>query len=133
MIPPMEIQMRFADIDKMGHVNNAVYLNYFEAARMHFFGHLLGHNWDWDKDGIILLKNEIEYLKPVLLEHKPLIYIGVERIGNKSFALNYRLEVEGELYCKGVSLLVAFNYIEQKAQSIPSEMRDKLEVFKQEQ
>lgn len=133
MIPPLEIQMRFADIDKMGHVNNAVYLNYFEAARMHFLVHLLGESWDWNKEGIILLKNEVEYLKPVLLEHKPVVNVGVEKIGNKSFALNYRLEVEGVTYCTGVSLLVAYNYMEQKAQSIPGVMREKLQTFKEEQ
>ena len=133
MIPPFEVQMRFADIDKMGHVNNAVYLNYFEAARMHFFYELLGRAWDWEEDGIILLKNEVEYVKPVLLEHKPMIFVAVDHVGNKSFALSYRLEIEGELYCKGVSLLVAYDYIEKKAQPIPSAMREKLVALKQEQ
>ncbi len=133
MIPPMEIQMRFSDIDKMGHVNNAVYLNYFETARMHFLGQLLGNSWDWDTDGIILLKNEVEYVKPVLLEHRPLVYVGIEYIGNKSFSLNYRLEVDGELYCKGISLLVAYDYTRQSAQPIPEIMREKLEAYKQEQ
>jgi acyl-CoA thioester hydrolase len=31
------IQVRFADVDKLGHVNNAKYLTYFEIARMQFF------------------------------------------------------------------------------------------------
>ncbi|HRE23498.1 MAG TPA: thioesterase, partial [Bacteroidia bacterium] len=30
------IQIRFSDIDWMGHVNNAVYLSYIEKARIDF-------------------------------------------------------------------------------------------------
>ena len=133
MIPPLEIQMRFADIDKMGHVNNAVYLSYFETARLHFLGKLLGENWDWDKFGIILMKNEVEYLRPVLLEHKPLVYMGLEHIGNKSFSLNYEIKVNGEVYCKGISLLVSYDYSRQQTQTIPEEMRVKLLLLNQEQ
>jgi len=32
-----DIQMRFRDIDGMGHVNNAVYLSYTELARTQFY------------------------------------------------------------------------------------------------
>jgi len=37
MIDPFKVQIRFADIDVMGHVNNAVYLSYFEMAPGHYF------------------------------------------------------------------------------------------------
>ncbi len=133
MIKPFEIQIRFSDIDKMGHVNNAVYLHYFETARMHFFAGLLGMDWDWEKDGIILLRNEIDYVKPVLLQHRPLVHVGVEHLGTKSFSLNYRVEVDEQVYCKGVSVLVAFDYIAQKTTEIPQRMRSALEAVKQEQ
>jgi acyl-CoA thioester hydrolase len=65
MIKPLEIQIRFSDCDMMGHVNNAVYLNYFELTRIYYFRELLGKDWDWRKNGIILRKNEIEYFVPV--------------------------------------------------------------------
>ena len=65
-IEPAIIQVRYADVDSMGHVNNAVYLSYFENARLHYFKHMLGSNWDWKRDGIILLKNEVQYIKSIL-------------------------------------------------------------------
>lgn len=125
-IPPAEIQVRFADIDVLGHVNNAVYLSYFENARMHYFKHILGEDWDWNEFGIILLKNEIEYLLPVRLYHKPIIRVYLERMGNKSFTLGYNLEVNGELYCKGLSTLVGFDNVAQKTIVIPSPMKEGL-------
>jgi acyl-CoA thioesterase FadM len=32
MIPPFEVQLRFVDIDMLGHVNNAVYFSYLEMT-----------------------------------------------------------------------------------------------------
>ena len=31
------LNMRWVDMDSLGHINNAVYLNYFETARVDFF------------------------------------------------------------------------------------------------
>ncbi|MDX2361661.1 MAG: thioesterase family protein [Crocinitomicaceae bacterium] len=133
MINPTRIQVRFVDVDMMSHVNNAVYLSYFEYARMDFFTQLLGEGWDWQKDGIILLKNEIEYLKPVLLEDNPVIEIDVQKVGNKSFTLGYRLTVRDEVYCQGLSILVAYDYTVGGAQVIPEKLRSKLVGRKEEQ
>jgi len=127
MIEPVKIQVRFSDIDVMGHVNNAVYLNYFETARMHYFNQILGLDWDWNTDGIILLRNEIDYLKPVLLQDKPIITIFVLKIGTKSFELGYELKVGNVIYTTGKSTLVCFNYKAQKTSEIPSKLRLKLE------
>lgn len=127
MIEPVRIQVRFSDIDVMGHVNNAVYLNYFETARMHYFNQILGRDWDWNTDGIILMRNEIDYLKPVLLKDAPIIDISVLKIGNKSFELGYELKVDNVLYTKGKTTLVCFNYIEQKTAEIPTKLRFRLE------
>ena len=38
---PFEVQVRFSDIDLLGHVNNVAYFNYFEMARIHYFHPLL--------------------------------------------------------------------------------------------
>ena len=133
MIPPFKVQVRFVDVDIMGHVNNAVYLNYFESARMHYFKFMLGQDWDWNGDGIILLKNEVEYIKPVLMQDIPEIKISVEHIGTKSFILGYKLTVDGTLYCQGSSVLVGYDNRNHKSIEIPPVMREKLMELKEEQ
>ena len=126
MIEPSKIYVRFSDIDVMGHVNNAVYLNYFESARMDFFNELLGKDWDWINNGIILLKNEIEYLQPVVLHDEPKIYLSVEKLGTKSFVLGYQLVVNKKLYTRGTSTLVCFDYTKKISIEIPENLRAKL-------
>ena len=123
---PAKIQVRFSDLDLMGHVNNSVYLSYFEMARVHFFAKILGLEWDWDTQGIILVRNEIDYIKPILLHDKPKVFISVEEIGNKSFTLSYKIKVEEKLVTTGKSVMVSYNSVVSKSTLIPKKMREAL-------
>lgn len=127
MIQPAKIQVRFADCDLMGHVNNAVYLSYFEQARMHYFAEMVDENWDWKKDGIILVKNEVTYLKPILLHDTPLIYVKLASIGTSSFTLVYSVEAGGEAVAEGASKLVCFDFNAQKPVPVYAKMIEGLE------
>jgi acyl-CoA thioester hydrolase len=129
-IEPAKIQVRFSDCDMMGHVNNAVYLSYFEMARIHYFGILLAKDRDWKRDGVLLRKNEVEYLKPVLLNDVPEISVFLDHIGNKSFSVAYELKVNGELRTIGKSILVCYNSIERKSFEVTDELRSALEKIK---
>ncbi len=106
---PAKIQVRYADLDTMGHVNNSVYLSYFEYARVHYFNTLLGRDWNWKKHGVLVVKNEVTYIKPVLLTDEPEIEILLESIGSKSITLTYEIKVRGELTTTGKSILVCFD------------------------
>lgn len=109
MITPVKIQVRFRDCDMLGHVNNAVYLSYFEQTRMHYFEQLVGKDWDYVKQGILLVRNEIEYLKPIFLNDSPEIYLYLKEIGTKSFTFLYEVMVDGKIHTKGLSKLVCYN------------------------
>lgn len=130
MISPAKIQVRFRDCDMMGHVNNAVYLSYFEQARMHYFEQLIGADWDYKKDGILLVKNEVEYLKPIVLHDIPEIIVYLEAIGEKSFTLGYEVKVNGALRSKGLSKLVCFDFATQKSVPVYPRMKTAFQKIK---
>lgn len=129
-IKPAEIQVRFADLDVMGHVNNAVYLSYFEMTRVHYFKELLGESWDWQSAGVLLARNEIDYLKPILLHQRPKIHLYLINIGNKSFQLGYEIYVDDSLHAKGISVLVCYDTVTQKTIFVPEAMKNALLVLK---
>ena len=122
MIKPVKIQIRFSDIDVMGHVNNATYLSYFEYTRMYYFEKLVGLKWNWSEQGILLVRNEVEYLKPILLNDKPVIEMSIGDIGNKSFTFHYEVRVNNKIYTKALSKLVCYNARERKSTLIPEKM-----------
>lgn len=126
MIEPLRLKVRFSDCDMMQHVNNAVYLNYFEEARIHYFRQILGIDWDWKREGILLRKNELEYLKPVFLHDPVEIAVYLKHLGEKSFTLTYEVRVNQDLRTTGTSVLVCFDSQVMRSIAIPAKMRDGL-------
>jgi acyl-CoA thioester hydrolase len=96
-------------------------------TRVHYFKQLVGANWDWQKEGVLLVRNEIDYLKPILLNDEPEVYMSLEKIGEKSISLLYEIKVNKEIYTKGKSILVCFNAEEGKTILVPKAMADALE------
>lgn len=129
-IQALDIQIRFSDCDLMGHVNNACYLNYFELARMYYLTQLLPLDWDWKKQGIILKKNEVEYIKPLYLNEKASVIVYLEGIGVKSFTLAYELRVNDEVKTKGSSLIVCYDFVQNQTMEIYTELKKALTLLK---
>lgn len=124
-----EIQIRFSDCDMGGHVHNAVYLNYFEIARIGFFINTIGSDWNWKKDGLIIKKNVIEYNTPVFIEDKIRVNVNCTHIGNKSFTLSYEvIDGTNQVKATGESLVVCFDYTIQSTVNIPAKMKSALEA-----
>ena len=113
------VEIRFADIDSMGHVNNAVYFSYFEQARMAYFKERVARIWDWNEDGVIVARNEIDYIYPVFLNDRMNIRLWVEHVGSKSFSVCYRVVVGERLCAVGKSVLVCFNHKNKATQVLP--------------
>jgi len=113
------VEIRFADIDAMGHVNNAVYFSYFEQARMAYFKERVARIWDWNEDGVIVARNEIYYNYPVFQKDPMNIRLWVEHVGSKSFSVCYRVVVGERLCASGKSVLVCFNHKNKATQVLP--------------
>jgi len=126
MISPARIFVRLTDLDILGHVNNALYLTYFEIARMHYFAELVGSNWNWMEEGVVLVKNEVEYVKPIVLNDVPYVKVSLIHLGTKSFTLGYEITVNDQLVTKGSSVLVGFNSKIQSTIEIPERMKEAL-------
>lgn len=121
------IQIRYSDCDMGGHVHNAVYLNYFEIARIGFFLAGLGEKWDWKKDGLIIRKNTIEYFVPTFIEDRINIEVACNHIGGKSFTLTYAVKnQDGILKAQGESVVVCFDYTKNSTIEIPEVMKNLL-------
>lgn len=39
------VQIRYTDLDLQGHVNNSVYLNFFDLAKIDYFNRVKGATW----------------------------------------------------------------------------------------
>lgn len=126
------IQIRFKDVDALGHVNNANHLTYFEYARIRFFDELVEDEIDWDNEGMILAQQTVNYKKPIYLKDVIHVHTWFVKSGNTSFELAYeivRTEKDGtETICAtGNSIQVAYSYKEQKPVPVPKGWLSKLQ------
>lgn len=117
------IQIRFKDIDKLGHVNNATLLTYVETARVHYFQYALAERNNWDETGVILARTEIDYHIPVFLEDRIHVYTNVQRFGKTSFDIHnliVKRESNSEIICAyAKSVMVCMDYKKRLAFEIP--------------
>ena len=125
------IPIRFADIDAFGHVNNAIYLTYFEIARTVYWKEII--QWDWKSIGIIVRRSEINYVKPIVLTDEIYAYVRTSRIGVSSFDVDYIIvkKVNGreEICTTGQTQCVTYDYITNKSAPIPAYQCMKMKEF----
>ncbi len=84
------IEVRFRDLDALGHVNNAVLVTFLEHARWQWWHAYLGER-PFADEGFLIARIEVDYRRPILIEDHPLVEIRVGRLGNTSFDLAYRV------------------------------------------
>jgi acyl-CoA thioester hydrolase len=125
------IQIRFKDIDKMGHVNNANHITYVEIARIKYFEDVVKSDGQWSKEtGLILARTEIDYKSPIHLHDTVFVYTRCSRIGTKSITLEFVIvrekETKEELLANGACVVVYFNYRHDKTILVPEEHKEKI-------
>ncbi len=122
------LNVRFRDLDALGHVNSGVYIAYMETARVAFASELFS-NEPWYRVPLILASARCEYKRaieqPVALEVKHC----VSRVGASSWDLDYAIEDEGgNVYAIGRTTQVWYDYDEGESGPIPAEAREALEA-----
>ena len=127
------IQIRFKDIDVLGHVNNANHLSYLEMARISYFEKVVGSNINWNKDGIILAKVIIDYKMPMMLTDKVFVYTKCSKVGTKSFDLEYAIvkEENGKeiIVATATTIMVCYDYNSKNSVPIKEEWKKKMLAF----
>lgn len=84
----LAVDVRFADLDAMGHVNHAVFISYLEHARIKWWNLWLDGR-DFLEEGFLIARVEIDYRKPILLEDAIRVNLRCTHVGSSSFAVGY--------------------------------------------
>jgi len=141
LIPQLEpynystnIQLRWKDIDQFGHVNNAVYLTYFETARYYYNRDV--NQWDWDMDQYIIASVKVDYLRPIYYPGDIKVYLRTTNVGEKSFEFHYAITFERngieKLAATGQTTQVFYDLKNQKTIPIPERIVQQWQAFEKE-
>jgi acyl-CoA thioester hydrolase len=104
--------MRWSDMDAYGHVNNVVFLQYFEMARVDlFFERASLEERTGLRRGTVVAEHEIRYKRPVVYSAEPLqVQIWVSDVRAAAFTCHYEVHDHGKLAVTGSTLLVPYDF-----------------------
>lgn len=125
------IQIRFNDIDQLGHATNSVYQQYFDLGKMSYFNEVLAEQMDWEIQGLILASITIDYINSIKLYDKVIVRSKIYHIGNKSLKMSQDLfdESTGLVAATSSSTMVAFSNNNQSTIKIPERWRERILAF----
>ena len=121
-----EIEVRFADLDAYGHVNNAIFFTYLETARVKLFRERFPEIM---QSGLLFLVVEAScrYRKPIELEDQVHIDISAEDLGRSSFTFSYLIhDGRGKEFADARTVMVCFDPERSKPISLPDDFRKAL-------
>jgi acyl-CoA thioester hydrolase len=112
------IQVRFSDVDIMGHVSNTVYQNYYDSGKVNYFDQVMP-DMDFVNIGVVGASVKIDYWKPIFMKTRILVETRVAILGHKSITMEHYLvnEQTNEVLSTCTAVLVC--YCIKKLESIP--------------
>jgi acyl-CoA thioester hydrolase len=124
------LEVRWRDLDPMGHVNNAVYLTYLEQARVHYLREV-GVVWTNPSGiGFILAQASCQFKSPLELGERVTIHTRVSQLRNSSFVFEYRTEgQDGRLVATARTVQVCYDYQAQHPIPIPDAWREAVAAY----
>jgi acyl-CoA thioester hydrolase len=127
------IQIRFSDIDRLNHVNNSCYHNYFELGRVKYFNEVFRKNINWSEKGFVLARTEIDHLESLFLDDEVWCFTKVIKLGDKSLTVKNSIVKKGKNglieSAAGIGILVTRDYTRQESIELPSEWAELIKEF----
>ena len=124
-----DIQLRFSDVDVLGHVNNTVYMTFYDTGKSHYFSEILGKEIDWKHVECVIANVDCAFLAPIFFRDDIEVLTRCEHVGDKSFRLLQAIREKKSGVFKSVceTVMVAFDPETGKAMPLPEDWRKALE------
>lgn len=125
--------MRWADLDLLGHVNNVVYVDYLQEARVDLMrAQVTGTRSGGLAEGVVVVRHEVGYRAPLTFDFSSVdIECWVTEIRAASFTMAYEVfaEVDGlrTTYLRATTLLTPYVFATERPRRITPEERAGLE------
>ena len=128
-----ECPLRWADLDLLGHVNNVVYVDYLQEARVDMLRtHAPDRRADELAEGVVVVRHEVSYLAPLTFRFRPVsIECWVTEVRAASFTMAYEIFDEDEAgvrttYVRACTVLTPYVFATERPRRLTPEEKDVL-------
>ena len=129
----VEIPVVWGDLDAFRHVNNTVFLRWFETARIAYFERI-GITSDLERQARapILARQAIDYRLPIKYPDVVRVATTVTRLGNTSLVMALRITSRAHserVVAEGEGVIVMLNYNQEEKVPLDDELRTAILEF----
>jgi len=124
-IAKTNIQIRFTDLDQLGHVSNSIYPQYLDMGRI---DHYLAVQKEIELNHLsikqpinVVASLHINYLSEIKLTHTVFVETWCEKIGNKSMTLRQDLFADGQCAARASVVIVGIDPVTRSTVTYPRE------------
>jgi len=133
------VEIRFVDTDAFGHVNNAVYLSYFEAARAGYYAKVTGAPFMTGVHGsahnFVIAEARISYRAPARFGETLVVGCRFAWTSRTSFGLEYSVRAEESVVglaravADGETVQVMFDLERNRVMRVPADLIAMFEAY----
>jgi acyl-CoA thioester hydrolase len=123
------VDVRFRDLDPMGHAHHSLPLVYLEEARAAYWRAVAGRA---GLDGIDYVMAEITVRFHARTDYPARLDVALrtQRIGGKSFEQEFEIRSpDGTLLSSGRTVQVMYDYAASASKAVPGEIRSRIEAY----
>ena len=117
----LDVQQRFNDVDMFGHLNNSVYLQFFDLAKYRYFRKVMGDDFDMRSLAMVIVNINCNFYEPAFLNEPLTVLTAVASIGEKSLSLDQRIvnPQTGHVKCTGTTIMAGIDLATLQSAPIP--------------
>ncbi|MCM1369545.1 MAG: acyl-CoA thioesterase [Candidatus Amulumruptor caecigallinarius] len=136
ILPPLsafphsvDVEIRFNDIDILGHLNNTVYFSFYDTGKAYFFQHIMHGKLDWRRVETVIANIDCCYISPIYFGERIEVRTRCKEIGEKSFRLQQVIVEKGSGQIKSAceTVMVSFDPERKMSVLLPDRWRIALE------
>lgn len=125
------VQLRFNDVDVLGHVNNTVYFAFYDTGKAHYFTSVGGRPVDWKHVDMVIANVNCTFMAPIVYGEEIDVLTTCLSISNKSMRLLQIIRESHTLQIKSMceTVMVCFDPTTGATSPVPDDWKERAEEF----
>ncbi len=126
----VDVVVRWGDMDSLGHVNNTLYLQYFETARIEYLVRLGMEppGPAWQESGLIIASVSCRFMAPVTYPDALAVGVRVSAMGTDRVIMEHRAVSQkmGKVAAEGDAVVFSYDYVGGRRTVLPAGIRESI-------
>lgn len=127
----IDLQMRFNDIDILGHLNNTVYFSFYDTGKAYYLEAVNGGKMNWQRVESVIANVDCAFINPTYFGEPIEICTKCEHMGEKSLTILQMILNKETRQVKSLcrTVMVAFDPDTHKSTTLPEKWRKGIALY----